>query len=149
MPARLHVVGASGSGTTSLAAAVAGRYGHRHLDTDDFYWRRTDPPFREPRPVEERLARLRDAIGGGAPWALSGSLCGWGDPLIALFDLVVFLAVPTVVRLTRLRARELERYGPEAIAPGGAKRESHVAFLDWAGRYDDGPADMRSRALHE
>ncbi len=80
---------------------------------------------------------------------LSGSLCGWGDPLIPEFDLVVFLAVPTEVRLARLRAREAARYGPEAIAPDGARHAAHVAFLDWAGRYDTGDVEMRSRALHE
>jgi len=36
---------------------------------------------------------------------LSGSLCGWGDPLIPEFELIVFLVVPTAVRLQRVRAR--------------------------------------------
>lgn len=80
---------------------------------------------------------------------LSGSLCGWGDPLIPEFELVVFLAVPTEVRLARLRAREAARYGHEAIAPGGALHGAHLEFLDWAGRYDTGDVEMRSRALHE
>ncbi len=48
-----------------------------------------------------------------------------------------------------MRARELDRYGREAIAAGGPLHQAHVDFLDWAGRYDDGGVDMRSRALHE
>jgi hypothetical protein len=80
---------------------------------------------------------------------LSGSLCGWGDPLIPEFQLVVFLAVPTSVRLDRLRARELKRHGHEALAPGGKLHETHVAFLEWAARYDDGDPGERSRALHD
>ena len=149
VPDRIHIVGASGSGTTSLAAELAGRYGHRHLDTDDFYWRRTDPPFREKRPPEERLASLRTTFQEAKRWVLSGSLCGWGDPLIPEFEVVVFLVVPTPVRLARLRAREIERYGRQAIAPGGALHEAHVEFLEWAGRYDTGDPEMRSRAMHE
>ena len=149
LPNHVHIVGASGSGTTSLAAAIAMRYGHRHLDTDDFFWERTDPPYREKRPREERLALLRDALGGSNSWVLSGSLCGWGDPLIPEFELVVFLAVPTPVRLARLRMREIERYGEHAIAPGGALHSAHVEFLEWAGRYDTGGLEVRSRALHE
>ena len=43
-PDRIHIVGASGSGTTSLAGELATRYGHRHLDTDDYFWLRTVPP---------------------------------------------------------------------------------------------------------
>ena len=88
-------------------------------------------------------------LAGSASWVLSGSLCGWGDLLIPQFDLVVFLVVPTEVRLTRLRAREAARYGHEAIAPGGARHGATVEFLDWAGRYDTGDVEMRSRALHE
>ena len=149
VPDRIHIVGASGSGTSSLAAELAGRYGHRHLDTDDFYWRRTDPPFREKRPPEERLASLRTTFQEAKRWVLSGSLCGWGDPLIPEFEVVVFLLVPTPVRLARLRAREIERYGRQAIAPGGALHEAHVEFLEWAGRYDTGDPEMRSRAMHE
>ena len=40
-------------------------------------------------------------------------------------------------------------YGHQAIAPGGERHDAHVAFLDWAGRYDAVVAEMRSRALHE
>ena len=80
---------------------------------------------------------------------LSGSLCGWGDALIPEFELVVFLVVPTPTRLRRLQEREVERHGRQALAPGGALRESHVEFLGWAGRYDSGGLEMRSRALHE
>jgi hypothetical protein len=141
LPRRIHIFGASGSGTTALAEAIAATHGHRHLDTDDFFWLPTEPPYRETRPREVRLALLRRAL-ADAPWVLSGSLCGWGDPLIPEFDLVVFLLVPTEIRLARLRAREVQRYG-------GSLHRAHAEFLDWAARYDVGGLDMRSRALHE
>ena len=145
----IHVFGASGSGTSSLAAALAARHGHRHLDTDDFYWMPTDPPFQAVRPRAERLTRLEAALERWPTWVLSGSLCGWGDPLIPRFDLVVFLWVPTDVRMARLRAREQQRYGAEAIAPGGSLHRGHVEFMSWAAGYDDGGPGMRSRAMHE
>ncbi|HUM14894.1 MAG TPA: NUDIX domain-containing protein [Candidatus Nitrosotalea sp.] len=149
LPDRIHILGSSGSGTTTLAALIAKRYGHRQLDTDDFFWMRTSPPYREKRPVADRLALLRRALVEARRWVLAGSLCGWGDPLIREFELVVLLAVPTPVRLARLRMRAIERYGEQAVAPGGELHDSHVEFLDWAGRYDTGGLEMRSRALHE
>jgi len=149
LPDRIHILGASGSGTTSLAAAIAATHGHVHLDTDDFFWLPTDPPYRERCPADARLALLRDAFARSPRWVLSGSLCGWGDPLISEFELVVFVLTPTDVRLARLRAREAERYGAAAIAPGGRQHEASVAFLDWAAGYDASGADMRSRMLHE
>lgn len=81
-------------------------------------------------------------------WVLSGSLCGWGDAAIPLFELVVYLWIPPDIRLGRLRQREHERYG-ERIMPGGDMYEKSQAFPDWAESYDDGDLDMRSRRLHK
>ena len=80
---------------------------------------------------------------------LSGSRCGWGDIFIPRFDLVIFLSVPTEIRLARLEQREQRRYGSEALAPGGAMHEANVAFMNWAAAYGDGGDDMRSRRRHE
>ncbi len=82
-------------------------------------------------------------------WVLSGSLCGWGDSLIPLFTNVVFLYVPWEERLQRLEARELKRYGADAIAPGGVMHDVHTAFLEWASRYDDAGFEQRSYATHD
>ena len=65
MPARIYIVGASSSGTTTLGAALAERLDARHLDTDSFFWEATDPPFTTKRPVEERLALMEAAMAAG------------------------------------------------------------------------------------
>ena len=149
LPSRIHIFGASGSGTSSVAREIARMHGHRHLDTDDFYWLPTSPPFQKKRAVDQRLALLRQAFTESSAWVLSGSLCGWGDPLIPEFQLAVFLVVPTPVRLARLALRERGRYGSEAISPGGPLHRAHEEFMDWAARYDTGDPEMRSRAMHE
>jgi adenylate kinase family enzyme len=146
--ARVHLVGASGSGTTTLGRALAQHLGCPHLDTDDFFWLPTDPPFEKVRERSERLALLDGALARGTAWVLSGSPCGWGDVFIAQFDLVVFVWLPPGLRLARLREREEGRYG-DAIAPGGPLRAKYEAFIAWAARYDEGEPVERSRALHE
>jgi adenylate kinase family enzyme len=45
----VHILGASGSGATTLGAALAQRLGFTHLDSDDFFWIKTDPPYVTPR----------------------------------------------------------------------------------------------------
>ncbi len=145
----IHILGASGSGTSTLARAIADFAGYRPLDTDDFYWQPSDPPFQKKRPVSERIALLRDALAAPGVCVLAGSLCGWGDSVIPFFDLVVFLELDPALRLSRLRQRELSRYGQERIASGGDRHAQYVAFMDWAAQYDAGGIEVRSRQLHE
>jgi len=148
MAKRVHFVGASGSGTTTLAAALAARLDYSHLDTDTYFWLPSDPPFQHIREVEARTVMLRADLEKPGGWALSGSLCGWGDPFIPLFDLVVFLYIPKDLRMARLRAREVTRYGAETIAPGGAMHKGSTEFLAWAAGYDEGGLEIRSLRVH-
>jgi adenylate kinase family enzyme len=148
-PNHIHVLGASGAGTTTLGGAIAQAFGHVHLDTDDYYWEPTDPPFQQKREAVARVEILGAALDAHPRWVLSGSLCGWGDVFVPRFDLVVFLLVPTDVRLARLLERERRRFGAEALALGGPMHGIHEAFMVWAAGYDDGGEEMRSRRLHE
>jgi adenylate kinase family enzyme len=146
---RIHIFGASGSGTSTLGRALAERAGVAFLDTDDFFWEPSDPPYQRARPEPQRLRELRAALAESRSWVLAGSLCGWADPLIPRFELVVFLQLATSVRIARLRARESAKFGAAALAPGGAMHRDHEEFIDWARSYDHGGLDMRSFARHE
>ncbi len=147
-PIRIHIVGASGSGTTTLGAALGAQLGIAHLDTDDYFWLPTDPPFTEKRPIEERQRLLLAAMKRTQNWVVSGSMCGWSDFAIPFFDLVVFLWLPTEIRIVRIRQRERDRYGAD-IEPGGRLNAQHESFLEWAATYDAGNPPSRCLKLHE
>lgn len=146
---RVHITGASGSGTTTLGSALAERLGWHHFDSDNFFWIKTDPPFQRNRPAGERTSLLTSALSEARDWILSGSIMGWTGLEVPDFDLVIFLDLPMELRLARLRAREVERYGAAALEPGGARHEESVTFLAWAASYDDGETVGRNRAAHE
>lgn len=148
MAYRIHILGAAGAGTTTLGRALAESLNVAYFDTDDFYWQQTDAPFTVARPKEERIRLLQEQTAGLEGWVLSGSLCGWGDAMIAQFTHVVFLRLDPHVRLHRLRLREVQRYGDE-ILEGGSRHENSVAFLAWAARYDNGNHSLRSLRRHE
>jgi adenylate kinase family enzyme len=135
---RIHVAGASGTGTSTLGKAFAEATGAQWLDLDDFYWLSTSPPFQVKRSKAERLALLVERIRESPDVVVSGSLMQWGREVEDGWDLIVFLTAPTPVRIDRLRAREMARYG--SVNP---------EFLVWAERYDDPDFTGRSRALHE
>ncbi len=146
--ARIHILGASGSGTTTLGAALARHLGIAHVDTDSLYWMPTDPPFTTPRPLPERQALLIDRLPDDADWILSGSALKWGEPVEPLYDLVVFLTLDPKVRMARILKREQERYGAR-IAPGGDMFAISQAFIAWAAAYDTAGPEQRSRRAHE
>ncbi|MGF9694773.1 AAA family ATPase [Rhizobium sp. 0TCS1.26] len=145
---RIHVMGASGSGTTTLGRALGERLGLPHLDTDDAYWLPTDPPYTTPRPVPDRLAVLGERMAGASGWVLSGSALKWGQSLEPLYHLIVFLMLDPGLRMERIRRREVERYG-ERILPGGDMAEPSTRFLEWAAAYDTSGPEQRSLAAHE
>ncbi len=145
---RIHILGASGSGTTTLGRALARELAIDHFDADAFYWEQTDPPFTVKRPVAERIRILRPLLLQSEHWALSGSMVNWCEGIDVLLTHIVFLHLPVDVRLARLAAREATRYGARAL-PGGDMHDNVQEFLAWAARYDKGGLDMRSRALHE
>jgi len=141
---RLHIVGASGSGTTTLGRAVADALAAPFADADDYFWLPTDPPFREVRPIAERLELMTRVFVPRASWVLSGSMAGWGDDVIALCDAVVFLTLDPAERMRRLETRERSQ------ATTRPREEAELeTFLTWARGYDDPHFDGRSRASHE
>jgi adenylate kinase family enzyme len=134
MVQRIHILGASGSGTTTLGRALAKRLQCPHFETDDYFWLPTNPPFTQQRERTERQRLLMDDLRQNNRWVLSGSLCGWGDVAIPLFELVVSLSIPHEVRMARLRQREHQRFGGR-ILPGGDMYQSSQAFFTWAASY--------------
>ena len=146
-PVRVHVFGASGSGTSTLGAALAGHLCVPHLDVDDFYWKKTEPPYRVKVPPPERVRAIRAAICDDDEWVLSGSIVSWGGPLLPTLTQAVFLELDAPLRMARLRARERERYGAR-IEPGGDMQAAHDAFMEWAARYDTASGGQRCRPVH-
>jgi adenylate kinase family enzyme len=137
-PQRVHITGASGSGTTTLGQALAARLHFTFFDADDYFWKPTEMPYTEKRSREERLTMLLHDLEVNPRHVLSGSICGWGRQLEASFELVVFLVIDKEVRMKRLIDRETRRSG--RVDP---------SFIEWAALYDDGDTSIRSRALHE
>lgn len=143
----IHILGASGSGTTTLGRAISKNFGFTHFDSDDFFWLPTNPPYTAKRKPEERQKLLAEAMAKSGKSVISGSLCGWGDRFIPEFDLVIFIDTPASVRVERLKEREYRHFGSR-ILPGGDMYENHAEFINWAEKYDTSGFEQRSKILH-
>ena len=146
---RINLMGAAGSGVTTIGRALAGRLALPHHDSDDYFWLPTVPPYQTTRPAAERLRLMREMFLPRRDWVLSGTVTGWGDELVPLFDLVVFVTTPRELRLQRLRGREATHFGADAVAQGGWRHEETESFVEWASRYEAGDREGRSLTKDE
>ncbi|MEM6320211.1 MAG: hypothetical protein AAF960_21260, partial [Bacteroidota bacterium] len=117
-------------------------------DVDDFYWKKTEPPFQTKIPLAERNAMLWKAFNAVESSIVSGSLVSWGALWETAFDLAIFLRLPAVVRMERLRARERFRHG-EKLETDETVKSISKAFLEWASHYDNPIFKGRSLAVHK
>lgn len=134
---RILVTGAAGSGTSTLGEALARRGSMPFIEADSFFWLPTNPPFAKKRTPEERNLLLGEALSEQTSCVVAGSVMGWGNQVESAFCLIIFLYVPTEVRLQRLEHREVQQFG-----------RSNPAFLEWAAQYDAGSQEGRSLARH-
>ena len=144
----IHIFGGAGSGTTTLGKKICDELGYKHMDTDDYYWLPTEPRFTQKRPVTELLELMRADIEKYDNIVISGALANWGDELIPYFTLAVRIQADTDLRIERIKNREKARFGSR-IEPGGDMHKGHLDFLEWAGLYESGGLDVRSKAKHD
>lgn len=143
---KIHLLGAPGSGVTTLGRALARHMAVPHFDVDDYHWFTDDAlPYRRRRNPDHRRQLMTADFAAHESWVLTGAMCGWGDVFIPQFDAVVWIWLPADVRLARIRERERLRYGAERIAPGGDLHVVFEKFLHWAAAYDEDSGNIRSR----
>lgn len=145
---KILIFGAAGSGCTTLGKKLADKLGIRFIDSDDYYWLPSDPPYTVPRPVEEKQSKLKADITQLSDWIVAGSLHNWGGFIVEYLTHAVFLYVPHDERMKRLKLREQKRFGAR-IEPQGDMAAKHMAFMEWASSYDDNDAQTsRTRKKH-
>jgi adenylate kinase family enzyme len=143
---KVFIMGASGSGTSTLGLALAKKLKIVHADSDNFYWEETDPPFTSPRSAAAMHSLFYDFILNDQ-FVLSGDVLNWCLPeqeILNAFSHVLFLYVPWQEREKRLRKREYGRFG-ERVLHNGDMHETHEGFIEWASHYDSGLVPGRNK----
>jgi uridine kinase len=135
---RILITGASGSGTTTLGTALVLKMGWNFIDTDDYYWLPTKPPYQAKRDHSSRLKMMLDELNKHEYSVVAGSIMNWGPKLEDSFDLIVFLYLDKSIRVERLKIREEKELG-----------HADTEFLKWASEYDVGPSYGRSLTKHK
>jgi len=133
---RIMIMGASGAGATTLGDCfVKNNDCFLHLDSDEYFWEKTDPPFQEAKNYEERNSLFESDFYSQENVVVTGSIFRWKTDYKNLFDLVVLLYIPQEIRLQRLAEREISRYGNKILFDEKLNAK-YKAFLAWAAEYD-------------
>lgn len=143
---RIFILGASGTGTSTLGAGIARYLNVVHIESDQIYWEDTDPPFTTPRTADAIHDLFFHSIRHES-FVLSGDVLNWGlseQDLFNAFNHSIFIYVPWIEREKRIRKREQLRFGTR-ILPGGDMHESHEGFIAWASHYDSGLMPGRNK----
>ncbi|CAD0000974.1 shikimate kinase [Flavobacterium salmonis] len=103
---RIHIFGASGSGVTTTGLHLAKKLNVPYFDSDNYFWKKTNPPFLVRHNPMDRNAKVKSDLDDLQNWILGGSIFQWGDNIFPNFDLVIFLYIPREIRIARLKKRE-------------------------------------------
>lgn len=152
---RIHIVGGPGSGKTTLAGALALRFGTSAHDLDDVaLGEGTGPDFRPKRSLAFRQHDVR-ILSDGAAWVTEGSYLWWTEPLFHRAQAIIWLDPPWSVAARRILTRHARSYVADVAQARGrreflrALRYPHlphlVGFMRWSAHYyrtaDDGSLD--------
>jgi adenylate kinase family enzyme len=101
---RIHIIGSTGSGKTSLAAEISAHLAIPHVELDDLYWGES---WQE-ADLEDFRSRLQLALSVDA-WVVDGNYSKVRDIIWSRVQMVVWLDYPVVIPFVRLFRRSMRR----------------------------------------
>lgn len=143
MSTGIMIIGPSGSGKTTLGKAVAEKLGYPYFDVDDYIWRRdTAEPYTQMYTRTEKIGRLCKDLEPYEHFVMAGSMSSFHYAFDDKFAMMVLLYVKPDIRVQRVHARSIERFG-ERVLEGGDLYERHLKFLEENRRYEqDGSPNL-------
>ena len=142
-PFGIIILGANGSGKSTLGRELAHVLYFAHFNEEDYYFYPADIPYTAMRSVAERNEMLLSDIKKYGSYVMSGDISGWDEKFVTMFDLVIFLSVPTDIRLKRIENREYERWG-DRVRKGGDMYEQRQQFRKFAASRDIPQLEQRA-----
>lgn len=129
---RIQVIGASGTGKSTLCELISRKTGVHWIDTDVYLWK--DNSFTENNPIEKRCELYKNDITNYPDYIVSGSVHSWNPEGFQDRELLVLIVLDEEIRFKRLYDREFSVFG-DRMLPGGDHYELTRQFLEWCKTY--------------
>ena len=121
---RIHVVGTSGSGKTTVARRFAAARGIPHVELDALHW---EPGWKEAQ-LDVFRARVAEALSPDA-WVVDGNYTKVRDLVHARIDTLVWLDFPFALVMLRVATRTLRRVVSREPLRSGNRESFRQSFL--------------------
>jgi adenylate kinase family enzyme len=132
---KINILGASGSGVTTLGLSLSKSLDITYLDSDDYFWEKSEEPFTIRKNKNQRNELIKNKISELDNFIIGGSIIDWGEKVFPKFDLIIFLWIPNENRIERLKKREINKYGIK-ILNETKRKDKFSQFIKWANDYD-------------
>lgn len=116
---------------TTLGKALAAALGFKHMDIEDYYFIDSDVPYSCSRPRDEMLTLMLDDIEKYGRFVITAINGDFGDKIISLYKMAVYLSAPLELRMERIKKRSFEKFG-ERMLKGGDMFEQETNFFEFA-----------------
>lgn len=149
MEKRILIIGASGTGTTTLGKRISNQLKISFIDLDELFWLDSDIPFTKFRNTEQLREIVNDKIYSRREWVISGDPSLWNVDIENKINYLIFLKAPTNIRISRLEKRYDNQYGIASRVQGNLIFENHQEFIKWTLKYDIGGITGRTKEKQE
>ena len=130
-PCGILVFGANGSGKTTLARELARLLQYKHMDVEAYHFNPLVIPYTNPRTREECGRLMLADIRKYGSFVISSVTGDFGEEMIAMYELAVYITAPKNIRMKRIEQRGYDQYG-DRVRPGGDMFEQQLGFREWA-----------------
>lgn len=144
---KIQIIGAAGTGKSTLGKYIAEKEQIKWIDTDSYIWK--DNQFTESYAIDERLTMYQYDRKTNKDFVASGSVFAWNPNGFTDRDLLIFLYLDEKLRFKRLKKREIERGGKFALTIDDQGNQTND-FLEWCKTYytAKNPSNIGTYAEH-
>jgi adenylate kinase family enzyme len=121
---RVHVMGVSGSGKTTVARRISENMHIQHVEIDAINWQANWQPL----PTEVLCAKIAEVVKGDA-WVIDGNYREARELVWERVQLVVFLDFPVATMLYRLIRRTFQRIIGKQVLWSGNRENLRTALF--------------------
>lgn len=130
-PHGILIFGANGSGKTTLGHELARILIFKHMDIEAYAFEESEIPYTNQRPKDACVQLMLADIMKVRSFVISAVTGDFGDTILPMFDLAVWISAPKELRIKRIEQRASMQHG-ERVLEGGDMYDQHREFIHFA-----------------